>query len=153
MEPDHARAVGGVFEMADHGIAHLGLQSLKVVCLGEDGRAQCARQVAAFWRLFDYEDDLVHVMTSQEEGPASHCTLRASCPGTPRLAPVWAADAPARVYTSAMIEGTAQAKGDARTGGPRVDGSGRRILALLDYDGTMTTRECNEIALQPLVGD
>ena len=32
-------------------------------------------------------------------------------------------------------------------------GDGRRILALLDYDGTMTTRECNEIALQPLAGD
>ena len=32
-------------------------------------------------------------------------------------------------------------------------GSRRRILALLDYDGTMTTHECNEIALQPLVGD
>jgi 2-hydroxy-3-keto-5-methylthiopentenyl-1-phosphate phosphatase len=32
-------------------------------------------------------------------------------------------------------------------------GDRRRILALLDYDGTMTTRECNEIALQPLAGD
>ncbi len=32
-------------------------------------------------------------------------------------------------------------------------GDGRRILALLDYDGTITTHECNEIALQPLVGD
>lgn len=31
--------------------------------------------------------------------------------------------------------------------------SGPRLLALLDYDGTMTTRECNEIALQPFVGD
>jgi len=31
--------------------------------------------------------------------------------------------------------------------------SGPHLLALLDYDGTMTTRECNEIALQPFVGD
>ena len=31
--------------------------------------------------------------------------------------------------------------------------SGPRLLALLDYDGTMTTRECNEVALQPLAGD
>ncbi len=31
--------------------------------------------------------------------------------------------------------------------------SGPRLLALLDYDGTMTTHECNEIALQPFVGD
>lgn len=28
-----------------------------------------------------------------------------------------------------------------------------RLLALLDYDGTMTTQECNEVALQPFVGD
>ncbi len=28
-----------------------------------------------------------------------------------------------------------------------------RFLALLDYDGTVTTRECNEIVLQRLVGD
>lgn len=33
------------------------------------------------------------------------------------------------------------------------DGPAPRILALLDYDGTMTTRECNEIALQPLADD
>ena len=31
--------------------------------------------------------------------------------------------------------------------------AGPRLLALLDYDGTMTTHECNEIALQPFVGD
>ena len=31
--------------------------------------------------------------------------------------------------------------------------AGPRLLALLDYDGTMTTRECNEIALQPFVGE
>ncbi len=31
--------------------------------------------------------------------------------------------------------------------------SGPRLLALLDYDGTMTTRECNEVALQPFAGD
>ena len=30
---------------------------------------------------------------------------------------------------------------------------GPRLLALLDYDGTMTTHECNELALQPFVGD
>jgi HAD superfamily phosphoserine phosphatase-like hydrolase len=28
-----------------------------------------------------------------------------------------------------------------------------RFLALLDYDGTITTRECNEVVLQELVGD
>ncbi len=32
-------------------------------------------------------------------------------------------------------------------------GSHPRILALLDYDGTVTTRECNEIVFQRLVGD
>ena len=31
--------------------------------------------------------------------------------------------------------------------------AGPRLLALLDYDGTMTTHECNEVALQPFVGD
>ena len=35
----------------------------------------------------------------------------------------------------------------------RTDDTGPRLLALLDYDGTMTTHECNELALQPLVGD
>ena len=29
----------------------------------------------------------------------------------------------------------------------------RRLLAFLDYDGTATTRECNEVVLQELVGD
>ena len=29
----------------------------------------------------------------------------------------------------------------------------RRLLAFLDYDGTATTRECNEVVLQALVGD
>jgi 2-hydroxy-3-keto-5-methylthiopentenyl-1-phosphate phosphatase len=28
-----------------------------------------------------------------------------------------------------------------------------RLLAILDYDGTATTRECNEVVLQQLVGD
>ena len=28
-----------------------------------------------------------------------------------------------------------------------------RLLAILDYDGTATTRECNEVVLQALVGD
>jgi 2-hydroxy-3-keto-5-methylthiopentenyl-1-phosphate phosphatase len=32
-------------------------------------------------------------------------------------------------------------------------GAAPRLLALLDYDGTMTTHECNEVALQPFVGD
>lgn len=41
---------------------------------------------------------------------------------------------------------------DARTV-PDHGGGTPRILALLDYDGTMTTRECNEVALQPLVGE
>jgi len=42
-------------------------------------------------------------------------------------------------------------------GAARDDGAaaGRppRLLALLDYDGTMTTHECNEVALQPFAGD
>ena len=29
----------------------------------------------------------------------------------------------------------------------------RRLLAFLDYDGTATTRECNDVVLQKLVGD
>lgn len=36
-------------------------------------------------------------------------------------------------------------KGDAVCSQPR-------LLALLDYDGTVTTQECNEVVLQPLVG-
>lgn len=40
---------------------------------------------------------------------------------------------------------------------PRIEraagASSPRLLALLDYDGTMTTHECNEVALQPFVGD
>lgn len=36
---------------------------------------------------------------------------------------------------------------------PSGAGAGPRLLALLDYDGTMTTHECNEVALQPFVGD
>jgi HAD superfamily phosphoserine phosphatase-like hydrolase len=58
-----------------------------------------------------------------------------------------------------MTSGPAQAKGDERAragaeaGGARSGEAGPRLLALLDYDGTMTTHECNEIALQPLVGD
>ena len=36
---------------------------------------------------------------------------------------------------------------------PASTGSHPRILALLDYDGTVTTRECNEIVFQRLVGD
>jgi len=36
---------------------------------------------------------------------------------------------------------------------PPAAGSLRRLLAFLDYDGTATTRECNEVVLQALVGD
>jgi 2-hydroxy-3-keto-5-methylthiopentenyl-1-phosphate phosphatase len=36
---------------------------------------------------------------------------------------------------------------------PAPAGPLRRFLAFLDYDGTVTTRECNEVALQRLVGD
>ncbi len=32
-------------------------------------------------------------------------------------------------------------------------GPSKRLLAFLDYDGTVTTHECNEIVLQRLVGD
>jgi HAD superfamily phosphoserine phosphatase-like hydrolase len=43
------------------------------------------------------------------------------------------------------------------TDGPAHAGAAKaprpRLLALLDYDGTMTTHECNELALQPFVGD
>jgi HAD superfamily phosphoserine phosphatase-like hydrolase len=45
--------------------------------------------------------------------------------------------------------GTAAHEPGARDAGT----GGRRILALLDYDGTLTTHECNEIALQRFVGD
>jgi 2-hydroxy-3-keto-5-methylthiopentenyl-1-phosphate phosphatase len=43
-----------------------------------------------------------------------------------------------------------------RTATPSAGAAGAsrpRLLALLDYDGTMTTHECNEIALQPFVGE
>jgi 2-hydroxy-3-keto-5-methylthiopentenyl-1-phosphate phosphatase len=36
---------------------------------------------------------------------------------------------------------------------PPAAGPLRRLLAFLDYDGTATTRECNEVVLQALVGD
>ena len=40
------------------------------------------------------------------------------------------------------------------TGEPtRAGTQGPRLLAVLDYDGTMTTHEWNEVALQPFVGD
>jgi len=69
MEPDHPGAVGFVFKMAEHRVAHFGLQSLEVVCLCEDGCAQRAGRIPAFWGFFDHEDDLVHVMTSDVGGP------------------------------------------------------------------------------------
>lgn len=41
-----------------------------------------------------------------------------------------------------------------RMGGSEVArGPASRLLVVLDYDGTITTRECNVIALQALVGD
>ena len=42
---------------------------------------------------------------------------------------------------------------DAHSHAPADATSPARFLALLDYDGTMTTHECNEIALQRFVGD
>jgi 2-hydroxy-3-keto-5-methylthiopentenyl-1-phosphate phosphatase len=42
---------------------------------------------------------------------------------------------------------------DRRQAGPAPAGPLRRFLAFLDYDGTATTRECNEVVLQSLVGD
>lgn len=42
---------------------------------------------------------------------------------------------------------------DAPLRAPADAASPARFLALLDYDGTMTTHECNEIALQRFVGD
>ena len=42
---------------------------------------------------------------------------------------------------------------DAPSHAPADAASPARFLALLDYDGTMTTHECNEIALQRFVGD
>ena len=42
---------------------------------------------------------------------------------------------------------------DAPSHAPADATSPARFLALLDYDGTMTTHECNEIALQRFAGD
>lgn len=39
------------------------------------------------------------------------------------------------------------------TAPPRPSGGGGRFLAILDYDGTITTRECMEIVFQQLIGD
>jgi HAD superfamily phosphoserine phosphatase-like hydrolase len=50
------------------------------------------------------------------------------------------------VYTFAVTRDPRQTRRAETAAGPR-------LLALLDYDGTMTTRECNEVALQPFVGD
>ena len=53
-----------------------------------------------------------------------------------------------------MTDGPTRAGAAGGAGAPGAAGAaGPRLLALLDYDGTMTTHECNEIALQPLVGD
>jgi hypothetical protein len=50
------------------------------------------------------------------------------------------------VYTPAVTREPRQTPGAETPARPR-------LLALLDYDGTMTTHECNEVALQPFVGD
>lgn len=42
---------------------------------------------------------------------------------------------------------------DRTRGSEPASGQFGRLLAFLDYDGTVTTRECNEIILQNLVGD
>jgi 2-hydroxy-3-keto-5-methylthiopentenyl-1-phosphate phosphatase len=56
------------------------------------------------------------------------------------------------MYTLGMTDRPATPSAGA--GAPGAAGeAGPRLLALLDYDGTMTTHECNEVALQPLVGD
>ena len=71
MEPDDPGAIGVIFKMAEHRVAHFRLQSLEVVCLYKDGCAQRAGRIPAFWGFFDHEDDLVHVMTSDLGGPAA----------------------------------------------------------------------------------
>jgi hypothetical protein len=71
MEPDQPRTGGFVPKMAEHRVAHFGLQSLEVVCLREDGCAQRASRKPAFWGFFAYEDDLVRVRTSEVGGPAT----------------------------------------------------------------------------------
>jgi len=71
MESDNPRTVGMIFIMAKHRVAQLSLQGLEVVCLCEDGHAQRACRIPAFWRFLDYEDNLVHVMTSEVGGPAA----------------------------------------------------------------------------------
>src|SRR5512140_1790008 len=42
---------------------------------------------------------------------------------------------------------------DAASSTPPAGGPLGHLLAFLDYDGTATTRECNEVVLQRLVGD
>ena len=71
VEPDHPRAIGVVREVAEHRVARYCLQSIEVVRLREDGYAQGARRIPAFWRYLDGEDDLVHVTTSNRRGPAA----------------------------------------------------------------------------------
>ena len=61
-----------------------------------------------------------------------------------RASPAAARSAP--VYTLAVTSDPRQTRRAEAAAGPR-------LLALLDYDGTMTTHECNEVALQPFVGD
>jgi 2-hydroxy-3-keto-5-methylthiopentenyl-1-phosphate phosphatase len=42
---------------------------------------------------------------------------------------------------------------DHMSGSEPAHGPASRLLVVLDYDGTVTTRECNEMALQTLIGD
>jgi hypothetical protein len=50
MEPNDARPLGVIVEVARHGISQLTLQILKVIGLAEDGHAESAGDVAAFRR-------------------------------------------------------------------------------------------------------
>jgi hypothetical protein len=64
MESDQARAPGIVTEVAADCVSESALQIMEIITLGEDGRAQCSGRIAAFGRLFDYEDDLFHQTAS-----------------------------------------------------------------------------------------
>jgi hypothetical protein len=49
--------------MAGNGIASHGLEFIEGVSLGEDGKAEGAGLIAAFWGFFDGEDDSVGGMS------------------------------------------------------------------------------------------
>ena len=61
MQPDQLGS-GGRVEMAAHGIAHLGVQFVERIGLGENGFACRFGNVAALWRVFDYKNDLVNLL-------------------------------------------------------------------------------------------